>query len=161
MTPDELEAIEQRCAAATEGPWVFYWDGKTKVRQGATADGTGEWICAWISDENGRFIAASRTDVPALVAEIKHARFLMRESRVFVAAHEPDPQHLTVSIDEALGGRRQSNQSSLHAEIRTLREALGSIKRQTETNGRPFGDVRNINATARAALAVPTAEDDQ
>ena len=76
MTEQELAAIEKRCNAATDGPWVR--DG-SKLE--GTTPGTMHDIallvpapihlnpvdqCPFIS--NGDFIAASRTDVPALLA---------------------------------------------------------------------------------------------
>jgi hypothetical protein len=52
MTEDELKAIEKRVNAATPGPWTT---GAGKI-------------------QDRTFIAAARTDVPTLVAEVRRMR---------------------------------------------------------------------------------------
>lgn len=54
MTDEELKAIEARANAATPGPWM----------KGVTYD----------HGRNAEFIAASRTDVPALAAEVRRLK---------------------------------------------------------------------------------------
>jgi len=68
MTDQEIERIEARCKAATEGPW----DGSDD-EVWATLD----CICETIDDEtvaNADFIAHSRTDIPKLTKEIRRLR---------------------------------------------------------------------------------------
>jgi hypothetical protein len=72
MTPEELEAIKVRCAQATPGPWGTYhslngWH-YTKPGSGPVRT-TYEQARADVE-----FIAAARTDVPALVAEVERLR---------------------------------------------------------------------------------------
>lgn len=73
-TPLDLDAISARAAAATEGPWVIerarIWSGephppKTELLM---FRGGREWT------PDAEFIAHARTDVPALVEEVKRLR---------------------------------------------------------------------------------------
>lgn len=78
LTDDELAAIEARAAAATPGEWHFYpadpldraevfvREPLTLVAQCPRAHGHG--------DANAAFIARARTDVVALLAEIRRLR---------------------------------------------------------------------------------------
>lgn len=113
MTDAELQAIEDRANAATDGPWDV-WRGPQYVGGGEDlCIGRGdEWLanmdhreprCAQISDDghfdsncnictvdsepisveqkaNADFIAHARTDVPALVAEVRRLRALLVEA---------------------------------------------------------------------------------
>ena len=80
MTPEDLDAIEKRITAATPGPWTA-----SHRNVGMTADqdesiGLGLEIGwpreAWTRGQFARgadatFIAHSRTDIPALLAEVR------------------------------------------------------------------------------------------
>ena len=80
MTDDELDRLDALAQAATPGPWeTFSW---TSIRpKGRTqnvaatylqiAEGGGQLYPA---HENAAFIAASRTAIPALIAEIRRLR---------------------------------------------------------------------------------------
>jgi len=73
---DKLREIEERCEAATEGPWtdgyettITCFTSHIKSKKGryiGLADGLN-------SETNGKFIAHSRQDVPALVKALKIA----------------------------------------------------------------------------------------
>lgn len=72
----DLAAIKARCEAAWPGPWVgtsetvgYYDDGRwfTLARMLA-------WEGPRVDGPNAEFIAAARTDVPALVAEVERLR---------------------------------------------------------------------------------------
>jgi len=81
MKLEELKAIKRRCANATRGPWHFdaqiiysYYEGEKEHP-----------VCR-IGDElpynrddgmNAEFIAASRTDVPALVEEVERLQLAL------------------------------------------------------------------------------------
>lgn len=74
-TKDEerLQEIEERCAAATPGPW--YVDGCYSSNTNIRTEGPGWPLCSMSSlrenrMENAIFIAHARADVPALVAEV-------------------------------------------------------------------------------------------
>ena len=122
MTPDELDVIEQRANAATQGPWEFgdrnifagveyddgtchyckttgtepIWVGRAKINGkrmlSHVHEATDPWMhgiysvptpdrsmCiindtreyGYMRDEDAEFIASARSDVPALIAEIR------------------------------------------------------------------------------------------
>lgn len=88
MTDAEIDVIEARAAAATPGEWV----SRDVCDEGDS--NCGDWIVElpvgrnsvtrlWFGDisensgediANAEFIAASRTDIPALVAEVRRLR---------------------------------------------------------------------------------------
>ncbi|MGE7843942.1 hypothetical protein ACQKNX_24550 [Lysinibacillus sp. NPDC093712] len=81
MTPEQLNAIKERLAKATPGPWGFdKGDNLREDRRPAVVEHFdyehGEWFIhgdiADISDAT--FIAHARQDIPALVAEIERLR---------------------------------------------------------------------------------------
>lgn len=57
MTNDELERLAKLADAATAGPWVTHIDGHLRLM-----------------DETAAFIAAARTAVPELLAEVRRLR---------------------------------------------------------------------------------------
>lgn len=77
LTTEQLEAIRSRTEKATEGPWNWTEDGKNLISEkGGTIVGEavydgigGVWFDAWRRDEE--FIAHSREDIPALLAEVE------------------------------------------------------------------------------------------
>jgi hypothetical protein len=87
VTPEELAAIKARAEAATPGPWgtneFLYAPGEWSMAI-APVNGHGGWIGGGVAvafpHEDGHqaqdatFIAASREDVPALVAEVERLR---------------------------------------------------------------------------------------
>lgn len=94
MTTIDLDAIRQRLAAATPGPWGV--GNGTHIVRGLQVTGRGSFTCiqsiAEIDDEDDRldwdhpdevevdpeddaeFIAAARSDIPALLAEVDRLR---------------------------------------------------------------------------------------
>ncbi|HUQ95000.1 MAG TPA: hypothetical protein VM120_25200 [Bryobacteraceae bacterium] len=90
MTTTELEAIEARAADATPGPW-WWGAGRSEVlcSDGILADHKHIFVnCGRGSGdpepEDAEFIAHARTDIPALVAEVRRL------------------QAIVVAVDEAL-----------------------------------------------------------
>ena len=99
LTADDLETIEQRANAATEGPWRaavvarFVDDDGCERGKGAIYPAgpsgppplfvTPDWLAA-----DAEFIAHARDDVPALLAEVR--RLQAAEQRVR-ALHHPVP----------------------------------------------------------------------
>ena len=77
MTDEELAGIEARCNAATAGPWEVsgrgfgYWAVICEYPHSPAVDG-----CC--SRENATFIAHARTDVSALLAEVRRLRGLVK-----------------------------------------------------------------------------------
>lgn len=82
MTPEELEKLKQLCNEATPGPW------ESESYGGAIGDVAAIFTIATGDDgdvknamtvETASFIAASRTAVPALIAEVERLRGLVGE----------------------------------------------------------------------------------
>ena len=68
MSPEELDAIEKRVKDATKGPWFRETHGVMDAPRSYTVCMTGD------SDQDradAAFIACARSDVPALVAEVR------------------------------------------------------------------------------------------
>lgn len=96
MTEARLAEIEARAEKATEGPWRAVHRG---VGRSAEDDGDGFLGLEVLGppddcqrgqfsrSADARFIAASRTDVPDLVAEVRRLRGLLQEALFFL---EPD-----------------------------------------------------------------------
>ena len=109
MTRPDLDAIRARCEAATRGPWIVstltFPNGNTVVESIAGVsepqwsdygDGEGEWFTdrlTLVETDAGvygptmpdaQFIAAARTDIPALLAYIDELeRDLLNERATF------------------------------------------------------------------------------
>lgn len=97
MTNDELDAIEARTNAATVGPW-HVWSDTDELVDIPRPSGTSPYPLAQCdqqdftariyaadyrkrdhrTSDNAYFIAHARTDVPALVAEVRRLRRLVR-----------------------------------------------------------------------------------
>lgn len=96
MTNEELEAIKKRAEAATPGPWDASEDSDRSYKLDAPKDAQ-YWVTiasgntlvvSWwqqYADDSGTvlkladaaFIAAARTDVPRLLAEVERLRALV------------------------------------------------------------------------------------
>lgn len=79
MTDTELAAIRERCEAATEGPWekiTERWLGVWQDIRVVAFDGK-YTICGDTAIADAEFIAAARTDVPALLDEVERMRGLL------------------------------------------------------------------------------------
>lgn len=81
MTEEEIQAIEARANAATEGPWevraLAGYPNECWAGPAIDAPGYSDFYTGYegeISRPNAEFIAHARTDVPALVAEIRRLR---------------------------------------------------------------------------------------
>ena len=70
----DLDAIEARAEAATPGPWMEPRNGLGLGWTIFPKNSKGWSIATCDSGTDADFIAASRTDVPALVAELRAAR---------------------------------------------------------------------------------------
>jgi len=72
ITPDELDAMEARADAATRGPWDYFSKFVTVILGGDFDVILSEMHTQFDKyEENGVFIAAARSDVPRLVAEVR------------------------------------------------------------------------------------------
>jgi hypothetical protein len=78
MTPQELDEIEARARAATEGPWtsVFNCRDCDEIHMSSLTNGQLETPCGAVDEKEAtqkdrEFIAHARTDVPKLVEEVR------------------------------------------------------------------------------------------
>lgn len=69
--PLDLDAIEARTDAASSGPWSTHLDWPGRVFSRNQFSGHIARCTGTRADENAAFIAHARTDVPALVSEIR------------------------------------------------------------------------------------------
>ena len=84
MKPEELDEIEKRAMAATDGPWSkcgIEWEGHTSDPDPELSVVCHGDHCAIVEsveaehrDADLTFIAHARNDVPALVAEVRRLR---------------------------------------------------------------------------------------
>ena len=90
LLPDvRLADIRARCDAATAGPWHVNEDGSVVIVPSGTL-GQGSWSEVTVgrmmnsatlnAPANAAFMAATREDVPALLAEVEHLRVLLAET---------------------------------------------------------------------------------
>ena len=101
LTDEQLEAMEARVEAATPGPWnVFGMRLRAGQESLMWADGGG--ACWFLKDADGYFITHARTDVPALISEIRRLRGLVgalvlkrcpKCGEGLASAHGPDEMH--------------------------------------------------------------------
>lgn len=70
MTDLDLAAIKKRIEAASAGPWTAADDGLVWATR------LGDPVSGSVEIEDAEFIAAARTDIPALVAEVERYRRL-------------------------------------------------------------------------------------
>lgn len=88
MTDEQLAEIEARCEAATPGPWARKRGQFTRVVSFSDENGTvvaSTYTSSFAPPkiqamENASFIAHARTDVPALLAEVKRLRRWQKEA---------------------------------------------------------------------------------
>ena len=112
ITVSELASMEARCNAATPGPWFHVpcpdgWnDGVFTTPDPILGDSTTvfstlEGNMGMVSEEDGRFIAHARADVPALIAEVR--RFRAALQAVADCAHASGCTRTWEIAREALG----------------------------------------------------------
>jgi hypothetical protein len=115
MTNEQLDEIEARANAATPGPWEVlnkWW---------VIPHGKSEWdgeICGNVyQDGDSDFIAAARSDVPALVAEV-------RRLREYVDAFSAENEFQSVRLRYALKGIARADGTGIDAAefVRTLQQ---------------------------------------
>jgi hypothetical protein len=110
VTPEELAAIKARAEAASPGPWRFTdYEGEPYIAGPGVP--TDNYVCdfGWHYDGdvppgNPAFIAAARTDVPALVAEVERLREALRTIGEDIVSDTDDwmIQHIGDLVDGAL-----------------------------------------------------------
>lgn len=80
MNQEQLNAIKERVAKATPGPWEYDEDERGIWNKG----GFNYLGTVTLSHNSAEFIAHAREDVPALVAEVEYLRGMLRDTRKIV-----------------------------------------------------------------------------
>ena len=154
MTNEELDAISERAEKATPGPW------------GEVAE-SGEWWLSGpdiyddavmstndteISQADVDFIAAARTDVPALVAEVRRLRGKLEAATASAEAAEKDANELRADNEmnnhyagRALDAERklaamtaraeaaEADRAAVHAANKTLNQERRALLKRAKT----------------------------
>lgn len=126
MTNEELDAIEARANAASEGPWTAEYDGAILPADSHPpviySDGD-------MTDADREFVAAARDDVPKLVAEVRRLRGLFTEAD---AERLQGAESMSIAFPDGTGGEKRHNfagvfcrVTDLHDLARRIREARG------------------------------------
>lgn len=103
-TPNlDLQAIEARAEKATAGPWVFERPVPSNYEEHFSAQvmaGSDPHSVSWhvvarapMYLANAHFIAASRTDIPFLVAEVRRLRGLLEKAEELLNKIEHTSKH--------------------------------------------------------------------
>jgi hypothetical protein len=83
MTEEQLREIEARCNATTAGPWESFIEGRDHlsgddfIRTGGLDDSSPDIYLLQATQADQDFIAHSRQDVPALIAEVRRLKALV------------------------------------------------------------------------------------
>jgi hypothetical protein len=101
MTDAELTAIEQRAAGATPGPWRISNELTGDIRLAVRVkDFYSRLVCTFRSKiegeqayENAVFICAARSDVPALLVEVRHLQATLAE----IASTSGNARHIEIA----------------------------------------------------------------
>jgi hypothetical protein len=179
MTDDELRVIEERCNAATAGPWVGdRLDGTVKYRLGGETRPDLGWqdddptLVLAVDHKNGTFgfvgfncrndemfVMHARTDVPALVAEVRRLR---EEQTTRVATQREldivleDNQRLREEVTEndELRPMVKSAMAELIGQLQVENDRLREEIREMADGALELGDRwQAIRALANARLA--------
>ena len=112
MTDEQLTAIEQRANAATPGPWVGYPSMVYLAPSHALSVFMREGANPMQVEHDTAFIAAARSDVPALIAEVRRLR----------AEIDKRKQWEQMAVDHF--GEIESAGMAAHSEALTLFESM-------------------------------------
>lgn len=122
MTREEIEAIRQRCEAATPGPWVVAGRGSVDMLTGKRDWCQLErvmhpWKCfhRW---EDAEFAAHAREDIPNLLADRRELVGLLKECEPYIVNDLAELGRMT-------GDDNDVNFKAMKAMVRRVKESLG------------------------------------
>lgn len=173
MTPEELQAIRERCEAATPGEWkgtnvaLFHQVGW--VAHGPVA------LSREAAEADAAFIASARTDVPALIAEVERLREEL-ETRADIASstiarmkqqvreERAEVERLTREvqvercgvrpIDELLQ-RVTTDRDELHVAWKREREEVERLTRERDEAREDLHDALRVIGEVSASAGIP------
>lgn len=122
MTPD-LPKLRELCEAASDAPWtVEHFDDCSRIYRGNALHGRAIAILPYEhnprDEEDARFIAASRTALPAALDEIER-----------LAARQSELLALVASISQTVPLESLAQRGALLAEVGTLRAQVEQLRR--------------------------------
>lgn len=96
----DIEALEALSDAATRGPWIadgweIYTENRDWVAESCDIDNESQAIA------NGSFIAAARSAIPALIAEVRRLESAVRILRKNGTYALPRGEHITGNYEKA------------------------------------------------------------
>lgn len=139
----DLDAIEARAGAATKGSW--YGSGGALVIYGATP---GDEVATFRRRDDAAFAKHARTDVPALVAEVKSLRTEL--------AQEEREHSKSLDIMEAACDQRNAaiaRAEAAEAAHRALLERVDFLKAQTQQQSQRLAQMTVERNAAEAKVA--------
>ena len=102
MDSDTLREIRARADAATGGPWLFQpWGGQNQngdYAESILCDEPWSFSYYGIGDDDGEFIAAARSDVPALLDYIEQLEERAAEQRARILDFIDEVEQLEVAL---------------------------------------------------------------
>ncbi len=123
MTDLDLDAIEARANAAAPGPPWGWAVSDDRRWVDVTARGHDRVIATTYDDDLAAFIAHARTDVPALVAEVRRLRESLDEGFAAIALAGAEIERASVEVDRAHRALLASN-----AERDDARAAIAHVR---------------------------------
>ena len=84
MTDDELDRLDALAQAATPGPWLTPVEAGDAMHPGVPLEHEGMHVWPWHHEADMRLAYASRTAIPALVAEVRRLRAQLAGVMAFV-----------------------------------------------------------------------------
>lgn len=138
--PEDLAAIEARARNATPGPWLHYGDGEKEVYVDPDVwDDAPMIACDLGRLADAEFIAAARTDIPALLAKVRRLETERDEARA-------EAEQLRGDIGAAIQALPDGSVA------RTLAEQISNALADARADG-----IRRMEAGRAVALALDTA----
>ncbi|MFL1998526.1 hypothetical protein VYF65_004326 [Lysinibacillus irui] len=119
MKQEQLNAIKERVAKATSGPWLVEESRYEGRFNAASADENYDLPACLMGIEDAEFVTHAREDVPALVAEVERLSEELTQSNI---------ERMSLVVDKAYE-KSQKNEyiktiNLVNEENRRLREAL-------------------------------------
>jgi hypothetical protein len=103
LSNEELTEIESRASAATEGPWgISTCYGVATIIAGEDGKDSIAHAVEYLKNGDAEFIAASRADIPRLIAEVKRLHLennIMRTAIGEAVDHIKEADEFDVTID--------------------------------------------------------------
>jgi len=143
MNQEQLNAIKERVAKATPGPWEY-----DEEERGIWNKGGFNYLgTVTLSHNSAEFIAHAREDVPALVAEVEYLRGMLRDTRKIVRQKVKEVKTLQNACKN-----HKAKQEALVIKNEQLCEALIDIATTWQDSDEPQLTQLEMHARAKEVL---------